>query len=107
MTEEEIDQILNKQSASEIFYKTNTLAFSSTEFSFTDLGSPPVNQNEEILVDNPECLIGSITYIHDVPKFDMSDDDVLQIEVDLAGPSLVDFWKEYYFHLPQESNEPM
>ena len=43
LTEEEIDQILNKKLASKIFYKTNTFAHSSTELCGTDLESSPVN----------------------------------------------------------------
>ena len=51
-------------------------------------------------------MIGSITYFNDFPIFDLSDDDFFQIEVNLAGPSLVDLWEEYQFHQLQESNEP-
>ena len=107
MTKEEIDQIINKQPAFEIFYKTNTLAHSSTELCCTNLEISPVNQNEERSADNSVCMIGSITYFNDVPNFDLSNDDALQTEVDLAGPSLVDFYKEDQLHQLQESNEPM
>ena len=86
MTEEEIDQIINRQPAPEISCRTNTLSHSSTELYCTDLESSPVNQNEERFADNPVCLIGSITYFNDLPNFDLSDDDVLQTDVDLAGP---------------------
>ena len=51
-------------------------------------------------------MIGSITYFNDFPNFDLSDDDVLQTEVDLAEPSLVDLWEEDQFHQFQESNDP-
>ena len=51
-------------------------------------------------------MIGDISYINDFPNFDLSNDDVLQTEVDLAGSSLVDLWKEDQFHRLQESNEP-
>lgn len=52
-------------------------------------------------------MTGRITYINDSPNFDLSNDDVLQTEVDLAGPSLVVLWEEDQFHQLQESNEPM
>ena len=82
------------------FIKKN-LANSSTEICCTDSESSHVNQNEERLADNPVWLTGDIFY-----NYDLSDDDVLQIEVDLAGPSLVDLWKEDQLNQLQESNEP-
>ena len=65
-----------------------------------------VDHKKERPVDNPVCLIGEITYINDFPNFDLSDDDVLQIEVDLVGTSLVYLWEEDQFHQLRESNEP-
>ena len=107
MTEEEIDQIINGQPTSEFFYRSDILVHSSDELCCTELESSHVNQSEEKSVDNPVCLVGSITYIHDSPIFDLSDDDVLQTEEDLVGSSLVDLWEENQsFSLP-ESNEPM
>ena len=106
MTEEEIYQIINRQPAYEIFCRTDTLAHSSTELCCTDSESPPVNQNEEESADNPVCLIGSINHFNDFPNFDLSYDDVLQIEVDLAGPLLVYLWEDNQFHQLQEINEP-
>ena len=78
MTEEEIDQIVNGRPASEIFCTTDILVHSFDELCCTELESSHVNQSEEKSADNPVCLIGSITYIHDLPIFDLSDDDVLQ-----------------------------
>lgn len=69
--------------------------------------SSHVNQNEEKSANNPVCPVGSITYIHDFPIFDLSDDDVLQTEDDLAESSLVDLWEENQFPFLPESNEPM
>ena len=63
--------------------------------------SSHVNQSEEKSTDNPVCLIGIITYIHDFHIFDLSDDDVLQTEDNLARSSLVDLWEENQFHLLQ------
>ena len=48
-------------------------------------------------------MIGSITYIHDSPNFDLSSDDASQTEVNLAGSSLADLWEEYEFL--QRTNE--
>ena len=47
LTEEEIDRILNRQSTSEIFYKTYTLSHSSYEFDNTDPEDSSVDQDEE------------------------------------------------------------
>ena len=107
MTEVEIDQIINRQPASEIFYKSDILAHSSDKLYCTELERSHVNQSKERSVDNPICLIGSITHIHDFPIFDLSDDDFLQTEDDLAGSSLVDLWEENQSHSLPENNEPM
>lgn len=78
LIEKEIDQNINKQPLSETFCKTNTLAHSHRELCCTDLESSFVDPNEEGTADNPVCLIGSITYIHDSPNFDLSSDDASQ-----------------------------
>ena len=105
MTEKEIDQTIYKQSASETFCKTNTLAHLHRELCCTDLESSFVDQNEEGPADNPVCLIGSITYIRDSPNFDLSSDDASQTKVNFLGSSLVDLWEEDQFL--QRSNEPV
>lgn len=75
-TEEEIDQILNQQLTSEVFYRTQNPSHSFPEFHCTDPESSSVNQGEGKPNDNPTCLVGSITYIHDFIISDLPDDDV-------------------------------
>ena len=44
------------------------------------------------------CMIGDITYIDDLPKFDQYDDDyVVQTEANLAEQSIVGLWEEVQF----------
>ena len=105
MIEKGIGQNIYKQSLSKTFYKTNTLTHLPRELFCTDLESSFIDQNEEGLVDNPVCLIGSITYICDSPKFDLSSDDTSQTKINFAGSSLADLWEEYQFL--QRSNEPV
>ena len=105
LTEKEIEQTIYKQSVSETFCKTNTLAHSHRELCCTDLESSFVDQNEERPADNPVCLIGSITYIRDSPNLDLSSDDASRTEVNFAGSSLADLWEEDQFL--QRSNEPV
>ena len=105
LTEKEIDQTIYKHSASETFYKTNTLSHLHRELCCTYLESSFVDQNEEGPADNPVCLIGSITYICDSPNFDLPSDDASQTKINFAGSSLADLCKED--QLLQKSNEPV
>ena len=78
LTEEEIDQTINKQPVSKTLCKTNILVHSHIKLCCTDLLSSFVDQNEEGPADNPVCLIGSITHIHDSHNFDLSSNNASQ-----------------------------
>ena len=66
-----------------------------------------VDQFKEEQTGNPICLIGEIIYVDDSPNFDKyDDDDVLQIEVDIAKPSTIDLWDEVHYHHIESSNQP-
>lgn len=106
LTKEEIDQISNQYSTSEIFYKTHTLAQSSYEFDDTDPEDPSVDRDEEVPAENPTGLIGDIAYVYDFPSYDLFDDDCFQREAKPAEPSSVDPWEESQGQQLQRSSEP-
>ena len=53
-----------------------------------------VDQLKEEQTDNPIFLIGDVTYVDNFPKFDESNDDVLQTETKFAEQSVVGLWEE-------------
>ena len=48
-------------------------------------------------------MIGEIIYVDDSPNFDQSNDDVLQMETNLAEQSTVDLWDEVHYHQIESS----
>ena len=74
-TEKEIEQTIYKQSVSETFCKTNTLAHSHREICCTYLESSFVDQNEEGPTDIPICLTDENFYFNKFSNFNQSYDD--------------------------------
>ena len=52
-------------------------------------------------------MIGDTTYFDEFPKFDQSDDDILQVETNLAEQSVIGLWEEDHFHQLQKSIKPI
>ena len=105
LTEEEIEQILNQQSTSEVLCRTHAPAQSFYEFDDSDSEDSSVDQNEERPAEHPIGLKGDITYSYDFPFYDLFDDDCFQREAELAGPSSLDSWEEDQSQQFQRSNE--
>lgn len=62
---------------------------------------------EERRAESLEDLMGDNTYNYDFSDVDLSDDNFFRRGTELARPSLVDSWEEYYDHQLQESDESM
>ena len=75
LTEKGIDQTIYKQSVSETFCKTNTLAHSHREICCTDLESSFVDQNEEGPIDIPICFTDENVYPNKFSNFNQSYDE--------------------------------
>ena len=69
LTEEEINQILNKQPTSKTSCEKNTLSLSPTELCYQKSENDLVNQVKERQTANPICLIGEIVHTNDFSKF--------------------------------------
>ena len=72
LTEEEIDQILNKQLALKTSFEQNTSTYLPTEPYCLEPKNKILDQLKEKQTDNPICLIGEIVYTNDFPIFDQS-----------------------------------
>ena len=104
LTEEEIDQMLRVQPPSKPSCKQKILVPSPTKSIYHKLESELVDQFK---TDNPICLIGETTYFDEFPKFDQSDDDILQTGNNLAHQSIIGLWEEDHFHQLQKSIKPI
>ena len=74
-----MDRISNTQSTFATFYRTDADPEDSSE-----------EQDEERPAENPTGLIGDIAFNYDFSSYDLFDDDCLQREAELTGPSSVD-----------------
>ena len=99
LTEEEIDQLINMQTASKTSYDQIVFDHSPTNLAYHKSKNIFVNQFEEKQSDSPICMVGDINYINDSPRFDQYIDDYdIQVEANIVEPSVVDLWDEVHYH---------
>ena len=107
LTEEEIDQLINMQTASETSYNQKFSDLSPVNLAYHKSKNRFVNQFEEKQSDSPICMAGDITYSDDSPRFDQYIDDYdIQAEANLVEPSTVDVRDEVHCHQIESINQP-
>ena len=108
LTEEEIDQLINIQTASESSHNHNFSNLSPVNLACHKSENRCVDQFEEKQSDSPMCMVDDISFVNDSPRFDQYVDDCdFQTDTNCAEHSAFDFWEEARFHKLEKSEQAL